>query len=262
MMRSIFRLAFGVASSRRTLAACALLLCACSSGAAQADIVGPPPPPPPPPPSNDLASCSATATIASSSFENGSFAPFDPATGLETIVSTQAYRGTHAMESHFPASSGDVGRGITGLFSSRQVVYARWAYKQAAGFDNTGIKKLLRFRDAGQNALMGTLAIHWGKFDWSWDGDSQTWWVDTVTPDQLRGSWHWIEVMNDLSTPGTVKAKVWIDGQLVVDAVRAFSFGGTQFGAVIFNGIYNGPVPDSIEWTDDVALSSNCIAAP
>jgi hypothetical protein len=246
-------------SPRQHLAEGAISLFACRSGAALSDGTAPPPPPLQ---SNDLAGCSTTANLMSTSFENGGFSPFQPSSGVETIVSTQAYRGTRAMEGHFAASPNDVFRGVGGVFGDQRIVYTRWAYKQAAGFNNSGIKKLLRFRDAGQSALMVTLAIHWGKFDWSWDGDSQTWWVDTVTPDQLRGGWHWFEVMNDMSTPGTVKAKVWIDGQLVVDAVRAYSYGGTQLGAAAINGVYNGPVPDSYEWTDDVAISTSCIAAP
>ena len=43
------------------------------------------------------------------------------------------------------------------LSQTAQKLYVRWAYKQDPTFDNSGIKKYLRFQGPGYNGIFGTM---------------------------------------------------------------------------------------------------------
>ena len=80
-----------------------------------------------------------------------------------------------------------------------------------------------------------------------------------VTPNQLRGAWHWYEVMNDITTSGALHMRFWIDGVLKMDYTRAVSNRGFQFGTVDIAGVFNVPAANGTDWIDEVSMSQQCI---
>lgn len=160
---------------------------------------------------------------------------------------------------NMPASTGDQSAQINMvLVQSRQTAYASFWYYQPANFpDNDtvigvtqGIIKLIRFRELGYGLFSGTLIITGNQYAWFYDQNAAhngNVYATGNTPDQNRGSWHLFKVFNDVSSNGTVVAKVWIDGTLVINTSQTNYNPGLTFGIVSPGGDVNAtptyPVP-------------------
>jgi hypothetical protein len=211
-----------------------------------------------------LDNCPA-ADISSWGFDDGGWGPYQPVDGMtEQIVADPSARGGFSVRTQYHLTTGNgMAGGVDARFDSRASthLFARWSYKQQDGFDNSGIKKYLRFQGVGFNGLFGTLINNRGRLDWTWDGDPSDYYVGSPTPDALRGSWHWYEIENDL-TASPVIGRMWVDGVLVVDASNTTVTPGTVLGVIEVAGIFNAPSADGSDWIDDVAISRHCIAPP
>jgi uncharacterized protein YjdB len=231
------------------------------SGSATVTVTAATPPPPPPPP----GTCGA-ADIASWGFDDGTWGPYQPVDGRwEAIVADPTAIGGHSMRTIYVTTTGNgMSSGVTKRFDAlaSQKLYVRWAYKQDATFDNSGIKKYLRFQGPGYTGLFGTLINNHNRFNWVWDGDSGDTYENVgteITPNQLRGAWHWYEVMNDITQSGALHVRFWIDGQLKIDFTRPISNRGFQFGTVDVAGVFNAPSANGTDWIDEVSISRACI---
>lgn len=206
----------------------------------------------------------APPDIKSTSFENGGWdTPFADISGVgnEVIVADATAVGGHSLQLNW-ASGAEMSAGAEcdfhSSFGTTQLCFLRFRLKQSVGFDNSGIKKICRFQGAGFNGIFGTLIINQSAFDFVWDGDSQDN-VPSVTPNPLRGAWHYYELMNDVRT-SPYHAKMWVDGSLVMDVTTAFTYGtAPQIGACDVCGIFNSPAANGTEWIDEIAISTQRI---
>jgi hypothetical protein len=222
-------------------------------------VVTAPPPPPPPP------GCTAP-TILSHGFDNQQWAPLQNGGEGSYIAADATARGGYAVRKDWRGGSFDGGT-VRALFTPQKRVYARWRFKYDARFDVNGIFKMIRFQDPNIGPLNGTMNIQWGRFVWFWDTQSVAYYQNVgaeISPQSLKDSWHWFEVMNDISIDGSPRARVWIDGVLKIDAVGSGTAptNGKTFGSVQWTGTYNDPAATATSWVDDVALSINCIGVP
>jgi uncharacterized protein YjdB len=229
------------------------------SGSASLTVSAPAPPPPPP------GACTA-ADIASWGFDDGTWGPYQPIDGsTEQIVADATAIGGHDVRVIWHTTSGNgMSGGVTKRFDAQasQRLYVRFAYKQDPNFDNSGIKKYMRFQGPGYNGIFGTLINDHNRFNWVWDGDSQDTYTNVgteITPDQLRGAWHWYEIMNDITVSGALHMQFWIDGVLKMDFTRAASNRGFTFGTVDVMGVFNAPSANGTDWIDEVSISRNCL---
>jgi hypothetical protein len=228
------------------------------SGSASLTVSAPAPPPPPP------GACPAP-DIASWGFDDGTWGPYQPVGSTEVIVADPTAVGGHSMQSAYHTTSGvDMSSGVQKRFDAlaTQKLYVRWAYKQDPTFDNSGIKKYVRFQGPGYNGIFGTMINDHNRFNWVWDGDSQDTYTNVgpeITPNQLRGAWHWYEVMNDITTTGALHMRFWIDGVLKMDYTRAASNRGFQIGSMEVAGVFNVPAANATDWIDEVSVSRQCI---
>jgi hypothetical protein len=157
---------------------------------------------------------------------------------------------------------------VDATFPSHQRIYIRWAYKEDATFDNSGIKKVVLFRAPGFGAGSGMLTVYHDSFNYDMLNDAaHPFGLSTnvgpeIRPSQLRGSWHWYELVNDISTDGALKMRFWIDGVLKMDYTEPLTNGGLTMGALRLGDTFNSPVTNAFDWTDEVAISTQCIKAP
>jgi YD repeat-containing protein len=219
------------------------------------------PPPPPPPPSG---SCSAP-NLLSHGFDNQSFSPLSGTEGAYITADATA-RGGYAVRKDWTGGSHD-GSTIWANFASTRTVYARWRFKYDSRFNTDGIFKMIRFHAPNLGTMNGTLLIQWGRFVWAWDTFSSAFYQNVgseITPASLKGDWHWFEVMNDISANGTPRVRMWIDGQLKMDAAGSSTAAtnNLSFGTIQWTGTYNSPAATATSWLDDVAVSTNCIGVP
>ncbi len=219
------------------------------------------PPPPPPPPSG---SCAAP-NLLSHGFDNQSFSPLSGTEGAYITADATA-RGGYAVRKDWTGGSHD-GSTIWANFASTRTVYARWRFKYDSRFDTDGIFKMIRFHAPNLGTMNGTLLIQWGRFVWAWDTFSSAFYQNVgseITPASLKGDWHWFEVMNDISANGTPRVRLWIDGQLKMDAAGSSTAAtnNLSFGTIQWTGTYNSPAATATSWLDDVAVSTNCIGVP
>jgi uncharacterized protein YjdB len=229
------------------------------SGSAAITVTAVPPPPPPPP------GCTAP-TILSHGFDNQQWAPLQNGGEGSYIAADATARGGYAVRKDWRGGSFDGGT-VRAEFAPQKRVYARWRFKYDARFDVNGIFKMIRFQDPNIGPLNGTMNIQWGRFVWFWDTQSVAYYQNVgaeISPQSLKDSWHWFEVMNDISIDGSPRARVWIDGVLKIDAVGSGTAptNGKTFGSVQWTGTYNDPAATATSWVDDVALSINCIGVP
>jgi uncharacterized protein YjdB len=231
------------------------------SGSATLSVTSPPPPPPP-------GTCPSPVApdIASWGFDDGTWGPYQPIDGsTEQIVADATAVGGHDVRVIWHTTSGNgMSGGVTKRFDAQasQKLFVRFAYKQDPTFDNSGIKKYMRFQGPGYNGLFGTLINDHNRFNWVWDGDSQDTYTNVgteITPDQLRGAWHWYEILNDITVSGALHMRFWIDGQLKMDFTRAISNRGFVFGTVDVMGVFNAPSANGTDWIDEVSISRQCI---
>ena len=157
----------------------------------------------------------------------------------------------------------DQGSAIWAVFAPRpqRHVYARMRYKQDASFDNSGIKKLIRFQ--GPNGLVGSLIVLWGRFALAGDAlsDGSDRYINVggeVAPNAMRGGWHTLELMADL-TGGSPRYQLWIDGQLKMNHALNHATGNASIEIVHFGGTFNAPGATTKDWMDDLATSTQCI---
>jgi uncharacterized protein YjdB len=240
------------------------------TGSATVSVTAPPPPPP------ISSTCVAPNLLATLGFENGITPAFGQGANYWTarndgsmIVSDPTASGGKSFQTTWqqsPASeqnayvAGVLAQGVTR-------VHARWRYKQASNFENRGIiKKMFRTQGPGYNGLLGSLIIKDNRFVWFYDQlDAYTNYTINVgseagfTPNDLRGGWHTYEVMNDISTSGALRVRLWIDGVLKMDLTVAKSNLGKTMGVAIFGGTFNLPGQAATDWMDDLAVSTNCI---
>jgi hypothetical protein len=233
------------------------------SGSAMLTVASGSPPPPPPP-----GACPSPVApdIASWGFDDGTWGPYSPVDGsTEQIVADATATGGHDVRVIWHTTSGNgMSGGVTKRFDAQasQKLFVRFAYKQDPTFDNSGIKKYMRFQGPGYNGLFGTLINDHNRFNWVWDGDSQDTYTNVgteITPDQLRGAWHWYEILNDITVSGALHMRFWIDGQLKMDFTRAISNNGFVFGTVDVMGVFNAPSANGTDWIDEVSISRQCI---
>jgi len=204
--------------------------------------------------------------IATWGFDDGTWGPYQPIDGsTEQIVADATATGGHDVQVIYHTTTGNgMAGGVTKRFDAQanQKMYVRFAYKQDATFDNSGIKKYTRFQGPGYNGLFGTLINDHNRFNWVWDGDSADTYTNVgteITPDQLRGAWHWYEILNDISANGALHMRFWIDGVLKMDYTRAISNNGFMFGAADVMGVFNAPSANGTDWIDEVSMSRQCI---
>jgi uncharacterized protein YjdB len=214
-----------------------------------------------------LASCAAP-DLVSWNFPSQSWGPLDSYSfldGGQVVVDPTAPTGYSARWNWSFNPNADEGGQINAVFPSRQSAYVRWAYKQDPNFPDNGIKKILRFRAAGYNQLLGTLDIDGDKYIWFYDGlDPNTVYYQSSgpTPSQNRGSWHWFEVYNDISQSGNLQFKVWLDGNLIISGTNTSSNQGLSFGIASPGGTFNQPAGVGTDWITDIGVGSNCVSAP
>ncbi|MGQ0715382.1 MAG: Ig-like domain-containing protein [Gemmatimonadaceae bacterium] len=198
-------------------------------------------------------------------FDNQSFSPLAGTPGI-SIVADATARGGYSVRKDWTGGSHD-GAEVWANFASTKVVYARWRFKYDSRFDVSGIFKMIRFHAPNVGTMNGTLLIQWGQFVWAWDtfeaGFRPNVGVE-ILPASLAGGWHWYEVMNDISVDGRPRARVWIDGQLQIDAVgnSTAATNGLSFGTIQWTGTYNSPAATATSWFDEVAISTSCIGIP
>jgi hypothetical protein len=227
--------------------------------------------PEPPPPSEQ---CSAP-DLVSHSFDDGTYGPFSTQVqnGPMTIVSDPTATGGRAVQKQWTTGDGGAGM-LTATWASAadgtlsrqtQRAFASFRLKQAAGFDNSGILKLVRFQRPGFGALIGSLIISNDQFQWTWDDlDANSQWMFVnvgadLRPSQLRGGWHTFEVMNDISVSGNLHVQVWIDGVLKMNHRAPWPNRGYTMGTVQFTGTLNPPGTNGTTWIDELAVSTKCI---
>ena len=229
-------------------------------------------PPPPPPGSTDPALLSCPAPdIMSHGFDDGTLGPFlDNLNANGKIVRDPTAKGGFAVQQQWFLTPGaEQQSGVDAAFAATQKIYVRWAYKEDATFDNSGIKKVVLPRAPGFGVGSGYLTVYGDRFNFDFLDDQTAHpfgvWTNVGTeirPSQLRGSWHWYEFMNDISTSGALRMKFWIDGVLKMDYTEPLPNSGVTMGAVRFGSTFNAPVANAFDWTDEIAISSQCIKAP
>lgn len=217
---------------------------------------------------SSLAGC-ATPNLVSWNFPNAtSWGPLDHTNFIgdgQIVTDPTTTTGFSASWTWTRDTMEDEGGQVNALFTGRQAAYAQFAYKQDSTFPDTGIKKLVRYRASAYNQLLGTLIIDANKYDWLYDV------LDAVqnnfaqsgnSPSANRGSWHWFEVYNNISTSGHLIAKVWLDGSLIINATDTSSNQGLSFAIVSPGGTFNKPAGNGQDWITDVGVSSTCIGKP
>ncbi|MGQ0715383.1 MAG: Ig-like domain-containing protein [Gemmatimonadaceae bacterium] len=218
--------------------------------------------PPPPQPGTCVA-----PTIASHGFDDGQASPFQLTEGLVLAPDATA-NGGWSVRKDWTGGSHDGGTvWLSFPTMPTRVVYARWRFKYDARFDVNGIFKMIRFQDPDFGRLNGTLLIQWGHFVWAWDDYEPAFYENVgpeITPASLAGQWHWYEVMNDISTDGRPRVRLWIDGHLKLDATGTSTAptNGRTFGTIQWTGTYNSPAATATSWIDDIAVSVTCIGVP
>ncbi len=211
-----------------------------------------------------VGSCSAP-NLLSHGFDNQSFSPLSGTEGAYITADATA-RGGYSVRKDWTGGSHD-GSTIWANFASTRTVYARWRFKYDTRFDTDGIFKMIRFHAPNLGTMNGTLLIQWGRFVWAWDTFSSGVYHNVgaeITPASLAGGWHWYEIMNDISVDGSPRVRMWIDGQLKMDATLSSTAAtnGLSFGTIQWTGTYNSPAATATSWLDDVAVSTSCIGIP
>jgi hypothetical protein len=211
-----------------------------------------------------VGSCSAP-NLLSHGFDNQSFSPLSGTEGAYITADATA-RGGYSVRKDWTGGSHD-GSTIWANFASTRTAYARWRFKYDTRFDTDGIFKMIRFHAPNLGTMNGTLLIQWGRFVWAWDTFSSGVYHNVgpeITPASLAGGWHWYEIMNDISVDGSPRVRMWIDGQLKMDATLSSTAAtnGLSFGTIQWTGTYNSPAATATSWLDDVAVSTSCIGIP
>ena len=159
-------------------------------------------------------------------------------------------------------------------------LYIRMHHKQDATADNGGIKKTFRFRGnvggSGGQAV-GTFNIQSDGFlffgdnygnglnEWqSGYGTSDAIYVDNK-PDTLHSTWRYLEVMVDYTDTSRQKAKMWVDGVLIID--RDLALGTPVPDSLYFERLwmlstFNNPADNRSEWIDEVVVATVPIGMP
>lgn len=203
--------------------------------------------------------------LASVGFDDRTFGSLGTSLAQGYVFDSSVKQGSYSLRRDWSSSSADQGSSVDAQFTPRQKVYARFMFREQNGFNDGGIRKVVRFREAGYGNILGTLIVQWDRFAWFYDGlESSTNYHQNVgaeiTPNQLEGGWHEFQVMNDISQSGALHFKIWIDGQLKWDYTVAASNQGAKIGLVMFGGTFNAPGANGSTWLDEVAASSSCIS--
>jgi hypothetical protein len=190
------------------------------------------------------------------------------------VVSDATARGGKAVQFDW-RSGAEQNIGLLAKVNAGKKVHVRVRYKQGAGADNSGIKKTIRVRatiDGVSDRAIGTLDIQWGRWNFFGDdfGDGNNHFQNsgseaTAGPDTFRGTWRYVELMVDYSTVGYQKARIWVDGTLVLDASIKLSqnmSSNMNIDWVYLASVFNGPSNTRSEWFDDVAVSTDYIGVP
>ena len=159
-------------------------------------------------------------------------------------------------------------------------LHIRFRYKQDATTNNSGIKKTVRYRanigGTGGQAV-GTFNIQSDGFlffgdnygnglnEWqSGYGTGDAIYVDNH-PDTFQSTWRYIEAMVDYTDTSRQKAKMWIDGVLVID--RDLALGTPVPDSLYFERVwmlstFNNPADTRSEWIDSVVIATGTIGMP
>jgi Bacterial Ig-like domain (group 2) len=216
-----------------------------------------------------LLSCPAP-DIMSHGFDDGTLGPFENNFNAygKIIADATATGGRSVQQQWFYTPGQEQASGVDAEFPAHQRIYIRWAYKENATFDNSGIKKVVLFRAPSFGAGSGMLTVYHDSFNYDMLNDAaHPFGLSTnvgpeIRPSSLRGSWHWYELENDITVSGALKMRFWIDGVLKMDYTEPLTNGGLTMGALRLGDTFNSPVTDGFDWTDEVAISTQCIKAP
>jgi uncharacterized protein YjdB len=211
--------------------------------------------------------------LLSHGFDDGTTGAFQFGWGSGTmsIVTDATATGGRAVRKQWTSGDSDAAEiigvwagGDKPLTKRTRRAYARFRFKQDAAFDNSGILNLVRFQAPGQGRLLGSLLILWGEYKWTWDTlrSNREMRINVgamVKPDDLRGDWHTFEVLNDITTNGQLRMRLWIDGALKMDHTSSGTNQGYYLGTVGFTGAFNAPAANATSWIDELAVSTQCI---
>lgn len=203
-------------------------------------------------------STSATPDLVYFTWASGNFgaATDTTARGPSTVVaadSTAPGNYGYSVQIALPASTSDQSAQINMvLVQPRQTTTAAFWYFQPSNFpDNDtvigvsqGIVKLCRHRELGYGNEAGSFVISGNQYVWLWDQTvafgGTNFYATGNTPDQNRGSWHLFKIFNDISSAGTLTARVYIDGTLVINATATNHTPTLTYGIVSPGGDVNG----------------------
>ena len=148
-------------------------------------------------------------------------------------------------------------------------VFAHFRFKLDSGMDVGGIKKMFRLRAQHDGEILGGFSVLWGRFIWGLDGmgPGQYVYANTgsgeILPADWIGHWHTVDVSYDLAPSATsVAVRVWLDGALKFDYphLATIDHSGLRISSASFGGTFNDPGANTVEWLDDLAVSTSCIA--
>lgn len=150
-------------------------------------------------------------------------------------------------------------------------IHVRIRYKQGANANNNGIQKIIRIRANanGNERAVGTINAQYGQ--WLFYGDdfgnfanhfqfAST--VATHGPNTFRGQWRYLEFMLDYTNLNQQKAKLWVDGTLVLDTTVNLNspiYSTVNLNGIMLLGTFNSPADTRTDWIDDVVVSTGYI---
>jgi hypothetical protein len=214
-------------------------------------------------------------SLLNTNFDNGTLGALTSwGSPAPKVVSDPTANGGKAVQFDWK-SGAEQNIGLLAEMSAGKKVHVRVRYKQGANADNSGIKKTIRIRatiDGVSDRAVGTLDIQWGGWNFFGDdfGDGDNHFQTdasraTAGPDTFRGVWRYLELMVDYSTIGYQKAKVWVDGVLVLDTTIKLAqnvSSNMNIDWVYLASVFNGPSDTRSEWFDDLAVSTDYIGVP
>lgn len=233
-----------------------------------------------------------TSDIYESGFEDGTAGSFInsaiqqlPLTGPWLLDITTAARGAKSIKQVYNQNAGNTGAPFFFTFPTPvQKVYVRLGYKQSSPFNSVGgvsnndVVKMIRFKRTPFGNMIGSFLIA-GATSGPGKAGAMFWSLDDLDTSPFLGSqfnnvgtfpgfntmldsWHWIEIMYDISTTNALQAQVWVDDVLYLDRTMVKSNGGFSMAQIQFDGTINSMSEISTAWFDEIGISTQKMGIP
>lgn len=182
----------------------------------------------------------------------------DPAGQPPAIVLDGTALGGRSLQLTWTGGAeGDQGARIALPEGKQPAAYVRFRYKLPADANLTGPMTLVQFlgpedQEIGSLNIAAGQWMHWG--DVFTDGNGH--FATGSTPADCLGKWCWVEASLDYSAETSVRARVWINGDEVLDYTRDdISYSGGIVAALVW-GWYAAPAATRSEWVDELSVGT------